>query len=104
MFSKFIHHLVIFFTNKYLLALTLFLGWLIFFDENSFLHQLKLQSELNTLTSKREYYIQKLSDIKTDKNQILSNKETVEKFARENYFMKRKDEDLYLIKDAKELE
>jgi cell division protein FtsB len=98
MFSKIINVLVTIITNKYLLVICLFAVWVLFFDDNSTLHQHKLQAELDDLTTKRDYYLQKLQDIKTDENQIMSNKATLERFARENYLMKRKDEDLYIVK------
>lgn len=66
-------------------------------DSNDFYTQYKLKQQLKTLEHEREFYEQKIEEVKNEREQILTNTETLEKFAREQYLMKRESEDLYVI-------
>jgi cell division protein DivIC len=83
-------------TNKYLLILSVFIVWMVFFDENSILMHREFNKEIDKLNSEKEYYN---SQIDQDKEIIkkLKNKEELEKFAREEYNMKKDNEDIYII-------
>ncbi|SDL41649.1 FtsB family cell division protein [Kriegella aquimaris] len=83
-------------TNAYILVLTAFLVWMIFFDTNSFLIHLELQKEIEKLEKQQEFLH---DEIAKDKKIIekLSDPDELEKFAREQYYLKKKDEEIYLI-------
>ncbi|AYN68488.1 septum formation initiator family protein [Euzebyella marina] len=83
-------------TNIYILVLTVFVIWMLFFDTNSLLIHLELKKEINKLEKQQEFLKQ---EIAKDKQILekLSNPEELEKFAREKYFLKKKDEEIYLI-------
>ncbi len=68
-----------------------------FIDSNDFLTQFKLGSKLRELKAQKEYYQEKKAMIKAEREELTSNYELLEKFARERYLMKRKAEDLYVI-------
>jgi cell division protein FtsB len=74
-----------------------FFVWMFFFDTNSWLTHQKLNKEISDIENNINYY---KSEIKEDKKtrQQLSDSVEIEKFARENYFMKHKDEDIFIIK------
>jgi len=74
-----------------------FLLWLSFFDSNDIFSQYKLASKLNTIKADKAYYTEKIEEVKTDREELLSNTDLLEKFAREKYLMKKKTEDLYVI-------
>jgi cell division protein FtsB len=83
--------------NKYLLTIIIFVVWILLFDSNNLIARYKEMRELRKLRADREYYInrievdrQKLHELKTDNHNL-------EKFAREQYRMKKADEDLYII-------
>ncbi|MFK5958544.1 MAG: septum formation initiator family protein [Lutibacter sp.] len=88
--------IVKFITNKYVIVFVFFIIWMFFFDENSLLNHLEFNKEINKLNSKKEYYQR---EIKQDKELIkkLEDKEELEKFAREQYHMKKENEEIYLI-------
>ena len=69
---------------------------MVFFDENSILMHREFNKEIDKLNSEKEYYN---SQIDQDKEIIkkLKNKEELEKFAREEYNMKKDNEDIYII-------
>ncbi|MEH6680840.1 MAG: septum formation initiator family protein [Sediminicola sp.] len=83
-------------TNTYVLVLTVFLIWMLFFDTNSLLIHWELQREIEKLEKQKEYLH---DEIARDKRIIkkLSDKKELEKFGREQYFLKKKDEEIYLI-------
>ena len=83
-------------TNMYILVLTVFVIWMFFFDTNSLLIHLELKKEIKNL-EKQQKYLQ--DEITKDKKIIkkLSNEKELEKFAREEYYLKKKNEEIYLI-------
>lgn len=83
--------------NKYVLASVFFLIWLTFFDRNNFIEQYKLHTQLNDLRSKKEYYAEQIKIVKQEKQELFSNMESLEKFAREHYMMKKANEDLFVF-------
>ena len=90
------HKLVKFFTNRYVLILTAFIVWMVFFDENSYLVHREFNKEIEKLETANEFYKNK---IKEDKKTIenLQDSLALEKFAREQYLMKKEKEDIYII-------
>ena len=85
-----------FFTNSYVIILTTFLVWMMFFDENSYLNHRKFNKEIEELKKTNEFYKNK---IEKDKEMIerLQDSLQLERFAREKYLMKKKNEDVYII-------
>jgi cell division protein FtsB len=85
-----------FITNKYVVFLSLFIIWMTFFDENSYLNHLEFKKEIDKLKNEKKHY---KSEIFKDSIFIkkLENPEELEKFAREKYNMKKENEDIYLI-------
>lgn len=83
-------------SNKYLLILLAFGIWMLFFDSNSWLVHRELNQEMNQLKNDETYYKQ---EIKEDRSIIeqLSTDEGLEKYAREKYFMKRENEEVFII-------
>ena len=80
--------------NKYFLVLLFFCAWLVFFDRHDVLTQFKLQQTLNRLEVDKVYYEDKIKQAKKDKKDIEEDKE---KFAREHYYMKKDDEDVFIF-------
>ncbi|MEO6168000.1 MAG: septum formation initiator family protein [Chitinophagales bacterium] len=83
--------------NKYLIASVAFLSWMLFFDNNDIISQVQLRMKLSEYRNKKEYYEQKISEVKKEKQELLTNQQSLEKFAREQYMMKKDDEDLFVI-------
>lgn len=69
---------------------------MLFLDTNSWLIHKELDQEINELKNNKEYYIKEI--IKDQDNiKILKDSTELEKFAREEYFMKRDGEEIYII-------
>ena len=88
--------IVQFITNKYVVILIVFIVWMTFFDENSYLTHQEFDNEIDKLESEKEYYN---TEIQHDTILIkkLKHKEELERFAREEYKMKRDIEDIFII-------
>ena len=86
------------FKNKYFIVGFLFLIWISFLDENNLV---SLNQQINTLEEKQAIIESLKNQIKEieDKLELLNNdQKELEKFARENFFMKKENEDIILIK------
>ena len=85
-----------FLSNKYVWVLLFFTTWMIFLDNYSYFDHRFLDTQINELEDNKVYYQE---EIKKDEEQIkeLKNPEQIEKYARENYYMKKDSEDIYLI-------
>lgn len=73
-----------------------FVVWMLFLDTNSWLIHRELNLEINELNAHIE---QLQKEIKKDKKAIeqLQNIDSLEKFARENYWHKKENEQIFLI-------
>ncbi|PKA96843.1 septum formation initiator [Flavobacteriaceae bacterium MAR_2009_75] len=83
-------------TNVYILVLTVFVIWMLFFDTNSLLIHLELKKEINKLEKQQEFLKEEIANDKIILER-LSDPEELEKFAREKYYLKKKNEEIYLI-------
>ena len=86
--------------NKYFLSTLTFLGFLLFFDDRDLVTNYQHNKQLKELEKSAEYYRQEIEKTRTELNQLRTDAATLEKYAREKYFMKRDNEDVYLIKPA----
>ena len=84
--------------NKYLLTLAFFIVWMMFFDQNDVFTQRKRAKQLKSLQTQRDYYIAEIDRVKMDKEALFRSNESIEKFAREKYFMKKDNEDIFIIR------
>ena len=89
------------FSNKYMLVSIAFVVWMLFLDSNSWLIHHELDSEIEDLEKNKQYY---LNEIEKDKAIIekLDDSLELEKFARREYFMKRENEEIFIIEHQKE--
>jgi len=83
--------------NFYFLVTAFFLFWMIFIDSNNVVNQFRLSRKLSQLEDQKVFYIERKEKIQEEREELMSNPELLEKFAREKYLMKKKTEDLYVI-------
>jgi cell division protein DivIC len=94
---KFIEKIPPFLRNKYILTLIIFIVWLLLLDSNNLISRYKEMKNLRKLKSDREYYVQRIEEDKRKLYELKTSNRNLEKFAREQYRMKKPDEDLYII-------
>ena len=88
--------------NKYILTIIIFLVWLILFDSNNLISRYREMKELRKLKSDREYYLKRIEVDRKKLYELKTDNQNLEKFAREQYRMKKADEDLYIIMTPQE--
>jgi cell division protein DivIC len=86
-----------FFRNKYILTVIIFIVWVSLLDSNNLVTRYKEMRELHKLKIDREYYIKRIEEDKRKLHELKTDNHNLEKFAREQYRMKKPDEDLYII-------
>ena len=90
------------FKTIYFLVLIIFSVWMVVFDANSWLIHKDLNTDIENLNSKIEFYN---NEIKSDQKEIeaLNSIDGIETYAREHYKMKKENEIVYIIEDADSL-
>lgn len=86
-----------FLKNFYVLTLIVFAAWMVFFDSNDFVSQVKLSSQQGDLEEAKAFYEDKIIEVKEDRDALLNNDELLEKIAREKYFMQKPNEDVFIV-------
>ncbi len=94
---KFLSHIPAWLKNKYLLTGAAFLVWIIFFAENDIPSSFKRVKTLNKLQYNEQYQTKQIAETHKDLDLLKTNPQTIEKYARENYLMKKDNEDLFVI-------
>ena len=94
---KFLNRIPPIFKNKYILTIFIFLLWILLLDSNNLISRYKEIRELQKLRNDKEYYIQKIEVDKSKLRELKTDDQNLEKFAREQYQMKKPDEDLYIV-------
>ena len=82
--------------GKYVITLLIFLVIYLFIGDQSVLRFIHRGRELRQLEEQRDMY-EAGSEKAQRQMQVLNNKDSLERFAREQYFMHEKGEDIYLI-------
>lgn len=86
-------------SNKFVLATIGFVVWMCFLDVNSLLIHLELNRDKAELKRSIKYYQEELAKDKKQLEELTSNPEMLEKFAREQYWMKKPGEEIYLVNE-----
>lgn len=87
------------FRNFYVVTGLCFLVWMTFLDSNDLISRLNLSSKLNTLEDEKAYYQEKITEVEKDRKELMTNRELLEKFAREKYLMRKETEDVFIIQE-----
>ncbi len=86
------------FTKNFYFVFTVFLLiWMLFIDANDLTSQIQLNQKRKALESEKAYYLEKIEEVKLEREALMSNDELIERFAREKYLMKKESEDLFVI-------
>ena len=101
MLKKYWDKVPAFIKNKYAITGFLFAFWMLFFDQHDLISQLQLQQELHQYKEDKEYYKKQITQTEQDLNELLTNEENLEKFAREKYLMKKDNEEVFVIVEKK---
>lgn len=85
--------------NKYIITGLGVLVWISFFDKYDLISQYQARKALSQLEKDKQYYADEIKKNQAEINELQTNAQSLEKFAREKYLMKKDDEDVFLIID-----
>lgn len=74
-----------------------FIVWLLFFDQYDLFRQLEFRTEVNKLEEDKAYFQSQIEGTKAELSGLLDDKAKLERFAREKYYMKRDNEEIFVI-------
>ena len=82
--------------STYGIIIILFIIWMIFFDSNSFIIHNELNNDINELNDQKSYYEKEIAKDNVELQMIQSDS-GLEKYAREKLYMKKDNEEIFLI-------
>ncbi len=88
------------FHNKYIIALTSFIALMLFIDHNDIFLQLERRRQLKELIASKHFYEQQIEQTRKNLSDLQSNAAALEKYAREKYYLKKDNEDLFVVSSA----
>jgi len=91
-----------FIVHKYPITLSLFLLWVLFFDGNSAIFIYKQYNELKNLKLQEAFLSNEIAEMKEQKENLFSDDDKLETYARENYYFKKDDEDIFVVEKKKD--
>ncbi len=83
--------------NKYIIIIAVFLFWMMFFDQNNFLRIAENYRELRVMQQQKSMLMKKIVLDSLHTEELLTDDKNLEKFAREQYLMKKPNEDVFVI-------
>ena len=80
-----------------LVIILVLLASLFFFSDSSIIKRVKYEKQIRDLKTQIQYYRHQTETDKQKLKELQSNKDNLEKYARENYFMKKENEEVFII-------
>ena len=84
--------------NPYVVSVIIFLLWMTFIDDDNLITSHRYSQKIEELSEEKESLLNGIEQDRREMKELKSNSETLEKFAREKYFMKKDDEVIFIIK------
>ena len=99
---KLLTHIPSWLKNKYLLTGVFFAVWMVFFDQKDILSLFELKNKQNGLETSQAHLKQIITDAGKEQYLLKTSVQGIEKYARENFMMKKDNEDLFIVKPVPE--
>ncbi len=84
--------------NKYIIVLLAFFVWMLFFDPKDWGTITGRVNKLKDLKESEKHLTKQIAETRQELSQLKTNAGTIEKYARENFYMKKDNEDLFIVK------
>ena len=94
---KFLTHIPSWLKNKYLLTGAFFIIWMLFFDPKDILSDFERRDKLNELEKSQQHLKNLITESQTELDLLKNDAQSIEKYAREKYMMKKDNEDLFIV-------
>jgi len=85
--------------NKFLLVGVVFVVWITFFDSNSLIDWVRTSRNIRLQEGQKRYYKQEIKATEEKLLELGSNLDSLEKFAREQYFFLEEGEDIFIVQE-----
>jgi len=95
-FGKYVKPLI---SNKFFLATLVFIVYITVFDQNSLIDRYRLSRRIDQLEKQKQHYIDEIEQNNRKMEELQSSLDNLEKFAREEYLMKKKDEVIFVVEE-----
>jgi len=96
-FEKYKVQLILIAKRRVLLAVLGFFVWVVLIDSDNLIDRIDAVNHLNELKNEREYYREIIYKDSVQLHNLQTDKEKFEKFAREQFFMRKPNEDVFVI-------
>ena len=83
----------------YVFTLLIFVVWLVFFDMANVVNLVNDLTDVRNKKEQKKYYEKEIERIDKTISELEKNDEILEKYARENFYFKNDDEDIYIIEE-----
>ncbi|MES2430573.1 MAG: septum formation initiator family protein [Bacteroidota bacterium] len=83
--------------NKYFIASVIFLAWMFWFDPKDIPSDIARRNKYSDLQNSEKHLTELIAKTKSELNELKTNAQTIEKYAREKYLMKKDNEDLFIL-------
>jgi len=87
---------------KYIITSVFFIVWIFFMDQTGIMFKSKLNKEIDFLEKRKAFYVEEIEKNEKYYQDLLTNPATKERLAREEYYMSKDNEDVFLIVDKTE--
>ncbi len=87
------------FKSRYFIAVVLFIIWMSFFDPKDWGLITNRMTKLNGLHQSEQKLTEQIDDTKKELKLLKTNAHSIEKYAREKYYMKKDNEEIFILKD-----
>jgi len=99
---KWLNHIPSWIRNKFFLSSAFFVVWMLFFDPKDLASDFQRRARLRELQKNERHLLSEIAHTRKELDLLKTNAQTIEKYAREKYMMKKDNEDLFIIKSAPE--
>jgi len=79
------------------LFILLFAIWMLFLDDFNIIRQVSLSNKISTMEEQKQYYQNEIKNDSATIETLQSNLDSLEKYARENFLMKKEHEDIFQV-------
>lgn len=86
------------FRNKFIITFIVFVVWMLFFDDYNVMSRVNNNRKIAELEIQKEEYVAEIARSKRLLHELKGDNSSLEKYAREQYLMKKDNEDIYIIK------
>lgn len=71
--------------------------WIGFFDQNDWVSRKGIDKEIEKLEDDKAFFTTEVIELQKEEKRLKENQEALEKYARENFYMKKEGEDVFVI-------